>query len=561
MQTTRLGDIDIKQIIPEAINYPGDRNSAGGGIVRRETQLINPVNGPTFNPTGATSIEFQLSSDTAFLDGKNTSFNFKHQTGGTASGTYNYLQDGGLSWVKEIDVYFGGQLVEQISYYNLWYNAMVYTTSSQQWYSGIQGIHAGYYLLADWNNKPKAGSLAGVKVPVPSTAVSAAPAGAVAAALTAGQNIGTTGAASGDPVISLSNALAISVPAAGLAGIPVILGTNVATQATNPTDGSSTMLSNRYQIDPSVMNRGPNGFHYSVPLSLLGIVRSKRAIPLKQIKQLKIVIQLDTWANSHVSDCTSSADCTYTITECQLQYDLITPLPAIVRSLDELTMGGGAGLQMVFDTFLSVGSQTIPAGTGAYTQPISVAKSKLKTLYWVFRTAAQVSLHAERTDTSQGGGTYFTSTGRSLSTFNFNNLKQYQLQLGDRQFPSVALGANLASAATMLNNCAGMFNMELQKAQCQWDDHVTGGILGYSSSAPVAVSDYVGNYTVFGCQLETITGNLIAGLDTKSMGGVQLQINMLFDTGGPYGGIQEIDVLAHYDVAVAVRDGAVAVMS
>jgi hypothetical protein len=468
-------------------------------------------------------------------------------TGATGGGTYNYLQDG-PAWIRQIETQIEGQEFELLNYYSLWYNYMVYNTSTRNWYNNMkEGYKAGYYLLSDWNNRPKAGSLTGVKVSVPTTAVSAAPAGSVAAALTAGQNIGTTGAAAGDPVVSLSNALAISVPAAGLAGIPVTLGTNVATQATNPTDGSTTMSYNRYQIPASVQNRGPNGWHYTVPLSMLGICRSKRHLPLPHMGTLKIRITLDQWANCHVSNTATGADQNYTISECKLEYDLVGLSPSL-KSLFEANLAG-AGVNMVFDSYNAM-TANIPAGTtGPYTTGISVFKSKLKDMHFLQRSVANLQRTAVRTDTIDASNNFFVSTGMPL-------------RVGSSlRFPNYVVGQTIAGTVTAFNNSNGEFGFEQEKAFNSWDDHNVGGVLGFNESAPIPIDDYTGNYFGIGVELETVPGNMISGIDLKSVGGLQVYLDLTFDTGGPYDNASgtELDVLLHFDKVIMFKNGQVKV--
>lgn len=409
----------FSEVIPESVNLKGlTKSSILTG--RRRVRVI-PQTGTSYGPDGNKPMQCNilLQDSAGLLDLQSCVLSFRLRTS-TANNIdpeqIGIPDDFAWSVLQRLQLSLNSVLIDDVDYCGRRATMEAYSTGSRSWYSSIGSIMGAWKFVEGRPN------------------ITAAAAAAPAIKLVAGVG------APLNPVLSVA---AAAGPVVGASGTNSVVVTGDTAAAIPKNDVVSKFLwaniwfkNLSYGGAPAAWSAG-EGQLFAIPLSCLShFFKQTQYFPLRNAGQLYIQL-LFAQANQCIYGVATSA-ATYSVTDLVMECDIVTAHPEFTALLDEIcARPEKEGLAMAYDSHLV--SQQTPGAGGRVTVIASKASQNLRSLHFTMMPANAIGVQ-----------TYFQN-----STFNSNDITQFQMRVGSQYypaFPSQGLSRNYMELLNSFNS-------------------------------------------------------------------------------------------------------------
>lgn len=412
--------IPVTEIIPESMKLKGLSKSSI--LTSRSRVRIVPQTGSKYDPTGQTQANILIQDRAGLLDLQSCVLSYKLQTSSVGLTPDNSpLQtaipdDFAWSVIQRLQVSLNSVALDDIDYCGRRATMEVYSSASRSWYSSIGSLFGawkfveGKAFLSSINGTPARAAGAGTQL-IPDLSV----------------------AANGDVT---GPAVAVSHVTVDTAGIPACIPKN---DVVSKLTWATIWFKNLSYTNGAWANAG-EGRTFAIPMSMLShFFRNEQFFPLRNAGQLMIQLYFAP-ANYCMYKGGAAQDATYNITDMYLECDIVMAHPEYTALLDEIcARPENEGYALAFDAHLV--SQANPGAGSSVTVIASKATPNLRAMHFTMQPLATI-----------GKQTWFQN-----STFNCNDMVQWQMRLGSLYFPAMpsqGLARNFMELANSFNSPA-----------------------------------------------------------------------------------------------------------
>lgn len=490
----------IQEVIPDSVKLKSlSRSSVITG--RRRIRVV-PQTGSTYLPAGQTQCNIMLQDSAGLLDLQSCVLSYKLQTStdGQAAGNMATKiaipDDFAWSVIQRLQVSLNSLLVDDVDYCGRRATMEVYASASRAWYSSV-GSFMGAWKFVE--GRPALSVADGTVVPAVGAGSTVTP------TLTVAANNAVTGAAAG---------------VVGITAVPVgasIPKNDVESKIT----WANLWFKNLYRTGAPAWAARSEGVVFAIPLSMLShFFRMEQYFPLRNAGQLMIQLLF-----AQPKQClynggsTAAADVpNYKVTDLVMECDVLTCHPEYTALLDGIcARGESEGLALSYDSHLV--SQQNPGTGSSVTIISSKASQNVRSLHFTCQPSSTL------------GNTGFFQN----STFNCNDITQFQLRVGSLYypaFPSQGLARNFMELASSFNSPSPSVG---QVSLIDYDSY--RGSTTYANNAwteenPMLyphASCYIGGYCFDNLKNSEVLSH--DGINTLSQSGAQIALDIRIPAG------------------------------
>jgi len=496
----------VSEIIPESMKLKGLSKSSI--LTGRRRMRIVPQTGNVYGP-GAVGAQTQcniLIQDSAgLLDLQSCVLSYRLQSESSgASPDNNPAQtaipdDFAWSVIQRLQVSLNSVLLDDIDYCGRRATVEVYGSASRSWYSSVGTLFGAWKFV---EGRPLVSSTDG------SLVRSAAAGATLAPALTVGAAPGyaVTGAAAG--VVAIANGPA--------SGAPITIPKNDVSDKLN----WATIWFKNLRYANAAWSKQAEGIVFAIPMSMLShFFRQEQYFPLRNAGQLMVQLTFAAASSCMYKGVAANPDATYKVTDLIMECDVITAHPEYTALLDEIcARPEKEGFALAFDAHLV--SQSTPGGVGGGGTSVTVIASKA--------TPNLRSLHF----TMQPSATINSQLWLQNSTFNCNDINQWQMRLGSLYcpaMPSQGLARNFMELASSYNAPAPSVG---QASVIDYDNYM-GSTDAVGASSLSYLYPFSSCYIAGYCFDTMKHGEVLThdGISTLSQSGSQIAVDIRLNSG------------------------------
>lgn len=401
----------VEEVIPDSVKLKGLSKSSI--ITGRRRIRVVPQTGSSYSPMSQTLCNIMLQDSAGLLDLQSCVLSFRLQTESPGANTVANIaipDDFAWSVIQRLQISLNSVLMDDVDFCGRRATMEVYASASRAWYSSV-GSFMGAWKFVE--GRPALSTADG--------SITRTMTGSGASeTLTVAAGGAVTGSAAGAIVLNPSN-IGASIPKNDVASkIP----------------WANLWFKNFRYADANWVVE-PQGVVFAIPMSMLShFFRMDQYFPLRNAGQL--MIQLLFAQPTQCMYNAGGAAASYHVSDLVMECDVLTCHPEYTALMDGICARGEKdGLALAFDAHL-VSQQNPGAGTS-----VTVISSKASQNVRAAHFTCQPT-------TSLGNTAYFQN-----STFNANNLTQYQYRVGSLYypaFPSQGLARNFFELASSFNS-------------------------------------------------------------------------------------------------------------